>query len=187
MNTQIKIPGDSAVRTGFAASRNAQPLALRHARGNLDLIRFGLDDLAAAAANRTNLPVFFAGAFAILANDPAPQRNRPHGAAHRFLERDHDFTFNVAATLGHVFLGCESSALSETAAAATHPRTEQLLKKIAEAGGAAELKFVISPLPRLAAAGRTAPAILLLPARRRTQFRASFPIRAQLIVFFPLG
>ena len=71
---------------------------------------------------------------------------------------------------------------AETAAA--HPRAENLLEEIAEAG-AAKLEFKV--LAALAASAKALAAGKALVAGRRTEFRAGLPIRAKFVVFLALG
>src|SRR5665213_7784 len=152
-DAQIQIAIFTAAAAAFAATGEAQFLSLADAGGNFHLMRFG--------------------AAAVTDVDGA------HGTARRFLQRDHDVAFDVRAAFGKI-LRRKISAPGEIAAVrAAHPRAEQLLEKIAEAG-AAEMKFLAAG--RASAAKRLAVAEAAM-AGRGTELRAGFPVRAQLVVF----
>ena len=107
-------------------------------------------------------------------------RHRAHRAAHGLFERDHDVALDVASARGKILFG-KTAARTRAIGAAAHSRTEHLLEEIAEAR-AAEFKFM-----GLASAAKSARLSGGSPARRRTKLRAGFPVRAEFVVFFPLG
>src|SRR5687767_8786206 len=97
-----------------------------------------------------------------------------------FLERDHDVGFHVAASLRAPW------SLSETAAAEpTGPASapKECLKEITEPGSA-ELKFHAAVSRAIAAEAPTR--LLRTPSGRRLKSSRLVPVRAQLVIFFPL-
>ena len=142
----------------FAFSQKTQSLSLGHACGNFDLMRFGF--------NR--------------ASDIVAHADFAHGTARGFFKRDHDVALDVVAALGELLFA--QIRATAKAAARTAPRAaEHLLEEIAEAR-AVEFKFLRTGV----AAAKCLAAPEVFRARRRPEFRAGLPVRAEFVVFFAL-
>ena len=102
------------------------------------------------------------------------QRHHAQRSAQRLVECHQQISLHVRAALGEFFRR-ESAAAK--AVRAVVPAAEHLLEKITEAG-AAEVEL----LP-----GAVEPAAPARAAGRRPELRALLPVRAQLVVFLPLG
>src|ERR1019366_1649603 len=150
---QIQIAILTAAAAAFAASGEAQFLALADAGRNFHLMR-----LVAVAVTDVD------GA---------------HGAARGFLQRDHDVALDVRAAFGKILLRDISAPAKSAAARAAHPRAEHLLEEIAETG-AAEMNLLAAGG---ASAAKTLAAAKATVAGRGPELRAGFPVRAQLVVF----
>src|ERR1700720_2817807 len=144
---QKKVATLSAAGAGFALAGEANALPFVNTARNLDLIIFN-----------------FVGA-------GAAQRNRAGRSVQRFLQRDHNVSFDIRSALGE-------PAESRPAP----PAAEKSLEEIAKSG-AAELELnsaaVTAPLIRSAAR-------LTAPLRRRLKTARLVPIRTELIVFLAL-
>ena len=123
-HTQKEIAAFSAAFSRFPLAREANALTFMHAFRDLDLVTFQLVRIAPA------------------------QGNSSFRSVKRFLKRDHDVGFDVAASFG------SPGPLPKTAAAkpALSPSaSEKLLKEIAESGSA-EFEFYAAAIPAARAA-----------------------------------
>ena len=153
---QKQIAAFSAARPGLALTGQPNALPFVHAFRNFYLIRFDLVRIAPA------------------------QRNGPFRSMERFLERDHDVGFDVAAPLR------PSRPLSKTAAAKTTlpaSAAKKRLEEIAESGSA---EFEFNAAISAAVTAESSARLLRAPSRWWLKSSRLIPVRAELVVLPPL-
>jgi len=114
----------------------------------------------------------------------APHGDRADGAAQGLGQSDHNLAFDIPPPRRRRRSLLKRRARAKSPARTAGPVSEQLLEEIAEAGPA---KIEFERLPTHPAGAEPATTLKRFPAGRRTELGARLPVRAQLIVFFPLG